>query len=457
VIQLHRCCKHLRLLTRTDPTLWRSLCAYQAALDHAHDSSPGVPTILSNGDDLRGVIARWPLPEEEDIDWYREYKFRHAPLHMRWLSPETEEVKGMTALRTTNTHKQFILTPLDDGSLTIWSSAFNVARSKPGIIYDVAAPTSRKSFELGDNIVASPELDKIFVAADSTLVELSLTTLQAVTTTKFPFSISTLSSDLPKPEHPLTVGTTLTLHLHDSRAGASRMHAPLFQPSPLAILHHPNDAVYVAGRFPSILCYDRKMWPRLTGTIHSGGRLCTLAANGYDGLLAGGEYNGRGTLESYSVNPGATGGTIRQKNRQSTARGKVLAVATHGARTISCDAEGLVTWFERDCRNVVRRAEVRDDDHRAVPGLWGWVAEGPGSGPVRKVAVLDDEEDVVAVWAGDRLGVLVPGTNRNKDDDHERRMSTEGLMHRDMMLRMRQALQAQADEVRFLGALTGMA
>jgi hypothetical protein len=396
---------------------------------------------------------------------------------MKWISTPEEEVKGLTSITTGNTHKHLLISPLEDGIVNIWDSKNErpIARSRPSVLSTPPPPASRKSriMELGDNVVASAELDKIFVAADSTLIELSLTTLQKISSTKYPFSISTLSSEVVLP-HPLTIGTTLTLHLYDSRVGSSYgtpsvdlppltfpenygQHAPLFQPSPLAILHHPNSHIYIAGRFPSILCYDRAMWPRLQGTIHSGGSLCTLAADGMDGLLAGGTYNGRGSLESYNLTPNAC---IEQKrNRQSAAWGKVLSVAKQGTRVISADSEGTISWFERDCRYVVRREELHDPEARAEAGVLWDGRPDDGSGPVRKVVVMDKGEEGLGVWLGDRVGFLSPGADDEDSGSDSDIIMVEGreeIMESQMAERMRRMLREQADEARILGSLAGL-
>ncbi|KAA8893048.1 hypothetical protein FN846DRAFT_788470 [Sphaerosporella brunnea] len=469
VIPLHSTCKRLRSLTRSDPTLWRNLCASQAILD---STAAEAYTHFSRTDELAVVIDSWPYT---DVDWYSEYKFRHAPLSTRWLSPLEDEVKGLAAITTNNTHKHLLISPLEDGAVSIWSPSTgeNVARSSAGVLHTPLPPASRKSriAELGDNAVASAELDRIYVASDSTLIELSLTTLQVVSKTKFPFSISTLNNQVVLP-HPLTVGTTLTLHLHDPRTphiAASAdlpenytLHAPLFQPSPLAILHHPNDSLFVAGRFPSILCYDRAMWPKLKGALFSGGSLCTLAADGMHGLIAGGTYNGRGTLEAYDLLSGSK--EARQKNRQSAAWGKILSVAKQGTRVVSCDSEGTISWFERDCRYVVRREEVFDPDAGPPQGTLWSSATDEGCGPVRKVAVMDSEDGVeegLGVWAGERVGVLAPVKEEKDvdelDDDLVLVESREDIIESEMAERMRLALHAHANELRILGSLAGLA
>lgn len=135
---------------------------------------------------------------------------------------------------------------------------------------------------------------------------------------KFPFSIAVISE--AKYTTPITVGTNLSLHLHDPRAnllhsassdtlervddiehlpGAltskgivnpqPKNYTPLFQPGPLSIVHMPTSQdcwdtsgdIYVAGRFSNILNYDRRYFPKLRSTIFSGARLCSMTSIPY--------------------------------------------------------------------------------------------------------------------------------------------------------------------------------
>lgn len=179
------------------------------------------------------------------------------------------------------------------------------------------------------------------------LVEVDLETLSAVNHERFPFSITALSE--AKHPVPLTVGTNLSLYLHDPRArrlsgpadagsgriesydtqfgslGSERsrsldfrsllnpepspLYAHLHHPGPLSILHLPssgsewdgNGDIYVAGRFPSILNYDRRYFPRLRGTIHSGARLCSMASLPYPFASMEKDLARRGELSTEQV------------------------------------------------------------------------------------------------------------------------------------------------------------
>lgn len=367
-----------------------------------------------------------------------------------------------------------------------------------------------------------------------------------MSTHRFPFSIQTLSQT--SHPHPLTVGTTLALHLHDPRVAVpastvtlsgdypstilldderveSRLqpshpfrsnyhsHATLFQPGPLSILHSDppyaksggDGEIYVAGRFPSILCYERRMWPKLRGTIHSGGRLCALAKipstvsyqispsglSGWDDthqpegdeqkariqvtLLASGEYNGRGTLEIYPLHtpsfprthslpagthPAATDAT---KNRQTASRSKILTLASHGARIVTGDGDGVVKWVERDGRTVVRAhlIEAPEKKKHSSGGLWGSgetvgaAGRIPGHSPaggeaVRKIIVAKEGGEELVVWAGDRVGVLGSFSNAEVEEDKGGRGEEEMETY---LEKMREALQRQAAEVRIMAGL----
>ena len=146
------------------------------------------------------------------------------------------------------------------------------------------------------------------------LIEVDLHRLEVVSRESFEWSITTLS-----PVHqgvPLTVGTSLGVHLHDFRARASPSHdvvervddaphwdendvlkaifdpkplppyASLSQPTPISILHLPqsgspglvSDDIYVSGRFSNILHYDRRKFPAIVSSIYSGALIKSLSA-----------------------------------------------------------------------------------------------------------------------------------------------------------------------------------
>jgi len=255
--------------------------------------------------------ANWdPSFPNEKVNWYDEYIARNAPISTSWFeqprnreSAEKEylEVRGM-ALYTPEPGNTMIVAPLDDGSIVIWDLGGThsrkgsiVARSKAGLISmdtDPQTPGRERSKMISTGVTECIAVDSVtrraYVAVQSCLVEIDLERLVTVAQENFPFSITALS-DANHPV-PLTVGTNLSLYLHDprtTRAGQSFSHieqvetqtnpreptaldfrsllspdpnpeyAPLYQPGPLSILHMPsggdewngNGDIYVAGMY----------------------------------------------------------------------------------------------------------------------------------------------------------------------------------------------------------------
>ncbi|KAK1088243.1 hypothetical protein LTR48_001759 [Friedmanniomyces endolithicus] len=370
-----------------------------------------------------------------------------------------------------------------------------------------------------------------YFAVQTSLHEVDINTLQLVSTKHYPWPITALSE--AKNITPLTVGTNWTVHLHDPRDSAltsphpnptrellnpnttTSSHATLAQPGPLSILHDPspNPSIWLAGRFTSLLHYDRRFFPRLLNTLHSGARIASLASLPYPlipqsldlirnpetglsalvaarsapgtTILAAAEYKGKGSLELYGlprVQP--------YQNRQTASASKLLAVAPHGGRIVFSDGDGNLKWVERDGFSHVRTfninealpnvsggeggQEVSGDDAGAY-GIWSSTAgEMPGQGDiVQKITPMhpvsasstgtgaasglgerqrqDVNQSNLLLWTGDgRLGVLGFGPGNPLGEDQWRE---EGDAERQYGMAMRRALERNADEVRFVRGL----
>jgi hypothetical protein len=271
------------------------------------------------------------------------------------------------------------------------------------------------------------------------------------------------------------------------------------EPGPLSILNHKEHDILLAGRFPSILLYDRRCFPRLQSVLHSGARLSSIAtipyppkalqsATGPDTtLVAAGEYGGRGSLELYSLPP-ARGAPTRLsdvnehmqpspepnsespevaadnqdephqqysfKNRQEASSAKLLSVATQGTRIVFADAEGGLKWVERDGRGLARRWNV--NSYIATPTGGALSSEHVA----RKIVPLDTgrPDGDLLIFTGDRLGIV---TTKPQFEDHEElvRAFEDGVDVREREERdkvdeysrtMRLALEGQADERRWM-------
>ncbi|PQE20253.1 F-box domain-containing protein [Rutstroemia sp. NJR-2017a BBW] len=522
------------------------------------------------------IMANWdPSYPTERVSWYDEYIARHAPISTSWLqqprnqdSPSHEhlEVRGMGLyIPQGESNATMLVAPLDDGSICIWDISVNaakkgsiVARSKSGILsYDQGTEDSRseRSKMISPGVTECISIDNIlkraYVAIQNDLVEIDLETLQSVNRETYPSTLTALSE--AKHPTPLTVGTNLSLFLHDPRqkknAGsldtAERLdsfdgrfestnngfnfrnffdpkpintHAVLYQPGPLSIVHlstsgdewNGNGDIYVAGRFPSILNYDRRNFPKIRGSIHSGARLSQIAVLPYPfasmdkdlarrgelsieqalqaktrpgkTLIACGEYNSKGSLEMYGLSPDPlltnissthSAGRLQDstmKNRQTSSSSKLLSVANHGTRIVVSDGGGNLKWFERDGFTEARRWNIAHGSVEAPRGIFGTLGDSymdSGSGDIAvKIQTTGPgrsdhpvNQDDLVLWTGDKLGLLnfstKPGFTAESFEENAR-TEEEALKEKEERTHaatMRRALELQANEVRYVRGL----
>ena len=271
------------------------------------------------------------------------------------------------------------------------------------------------------------------------------------------------------------------------------------EPGPLSILYQGPHEILIAGRFPSILSYDRRYFPRLQYAIHSGARLSTITSlpvpprgagtnsSATATLIAAGEYGGRGSLELYSLphvkqdqrrdsgdyglSPvsGQLGTMDREhaldnafsehdyrfsyKNRQAASTSKLLAVATQGTRIVFSDAEGGLKWVERNGIGLVRRWNVNAFDMDQAGGRL------VGEQVVRKIVPLSAGESEqgtrgdgdLLIWTGETVGIVSTKPQKpTTDTPSESGADTPEEQGAEYSRQMRRALERQADEARWM-------
>lgn len=461
--------------------------------------------------------------QSAQLSWYGEYVARNAPLTLSWLQPPYRQ-DGQPGRQETETRGldcfgdlgERIIAPLDDGSVCIWDigrdvDAFNdrngrmMARSKAGMLSangpakaSLPEPASSNRRFTSNGIVECVSVDaprnKAYFAAHHGLNEIDLETLQLTSYHRYPAPISVLS----KADHPtpLSVGTSLSLHLHDPRmpgklyssASSERLDTfamlpnldsnvqhdfrgllsadrPIFSdsvkyPYPLSILHLPSsNALHVAGRCPSIFSYDRRTFPKLASTTHSSASLCCLTSSPShesNEFIACGEYKSKGSLEIYRIPNSSDSRAPAAKtiNRTSASSSKLLSVAAHGTRLVFSDANGMLKWVENDGSTLVRRWNInrlhQSASHR---GVFGGIDDGEDN-VARKILPLHaGSRSELAIWTGEKIGIVGfrknprfgPWQDQDQDNEGREERELEGLYGE----RMRRALERQADEVRF--------
>ncbi|KAI0521515.1 hypothetical protein F5B22DRAFT_595211 [Xylaria bambusicola] len=502
------------------------------------------------------IAANWdPTFPGEKTSWYHEFIQRNAPVVTNWFerppaldgpAEEAVDVRGAALYEPYKTENQlFAVSPLDDGSICIWDVKGSkvkkgsiLSRSRPGVLWHTQGTSSgnvsNQSVDRG--IIECVSVDSsrraAFFALGNNLVEVDLQTQRVIATTNFERVVMTMSA--ANPTVPLTVGTFNGLYLHDYREKnvlrnqqeevvdpfptqspnlssilgdwqPLPLYAALAQPGPQYIHHMDrpgqrdelSDDIFVAGRFTSILHYDRRMFPSIMGSLHSGGRLCSLTSLPYPfssvdsdlrrrlelteeqvtksknttggrTLIACGEYNTKGSLEIYGLTSTLEeGGEMyisydsTMKNRQTASSSKLLSVINHGNRIVFADGQGYLKWMERDGFTEVRRHKIGKVEKVTHRSLFGAM---PGSDDIARKLLsartaagngICNDDDIL-IWTGETLGLISfsSGSGSSPEDFVENTRTPEEMAAEEeeqvYAERMRLALERQADEVRFV-------
>ncbi|KAI0204647.1 hypothetical protein F4808DRAFT_448774 [Astrocystis sublimbata] len=485
------------------------------------------------------IAANWdPTFPGEQTDWYTEFIQRNGPVVTNWFERPESDVRGIALYKPSETEAHlYAASPLDDGSICLWDVKGSrakkgsiLSKSKPGLLWKAipSAESSTPFIDRGiieciginsDKHTASVVVENRYSLL-SDLVDIDIQTMTVISTTPFEGMITAISAAASTV--PLTVATANGIYLHDLRTG----HAPrqghqervkpsssgvgfasrMWQPGPQHIHHmdssgqpgQVSDDFFVAGRFSNILHYDRRMFPSIKGSLHSGGRLCSLTSLPYPfssidsdlrrrlelteeqvreskrscgrTLIACGEYNTKGSLEIYGLSSEHEGPdrncvsyNSATKNRQTASSSKLLSVINHGNRIVFSDGQGYLKWVERDGFTEVRRHKIgkaeTEDNNRSLFGT------SPGSDDIArkllstrmgtKVGAGTANDDDIVFWTGETLGLInfTSGAGFSPEDFAENKDESEGMAaeeERKYAKQMRLALQRQADEVRFV-------
>ena len=336
-----------------------------------------------------------------------------------------------------------------------------VAKSLPGILFAPGDSGSSGNKEqqirsaMTDTSAAElVSIDSVrmrgYFAVQNTISEVDLATLQLISRHEYPFQVMVLSE--AKVPVPITIGTSKTLHLLDircrnvkessllsisdtettitntftTRTTGMKSLSPVTNlleldssrgilptADPLSIVHlyrsvdnqYDNNDIWVAGRFASLLKYDRRFFPRFSESIYSGASLSSICALPYplipsnmnlvenpsipisalqrarsmsgQTLVAVGEYKLKGSLELYGIKPSSTNnelsmgtsgsdsggigdgeGNYAIRNRITASSSKLLSVTAHSACIACSDGSGYIRWMERDAFMPIRKYEI---------------------------------------------------------------------------------------------------
>lgn len=469
-----------------DPVLWRQrlyrktdICSKRQNFLALKTTAP--PTTETD----RFTIDHWdPRYPDEDLDFYREYVRRKAPVRsINWLplpkharrSKGTIEATGLNAVHDQDGQVQRLITPLDDGSICIWDlsrhgckTIMNLgARSTPKLL---VPGQGRSQSNPVNNIAVDSRHNHAYVAQQNLIHQIDLNTLQSVRIRAFPQVITAVSEY--NAGMPLAVGTADSLYLCDSRA-QDPMTAHLSNHGELqAVVFEPrSDALWVAGRFSHINVLDNRFFPRVRGYVPSGGQISSLSILPYphlphldastplslrldakhrshaSTLIAAGSYKGHGSLELYGVTPESPAIVTKSYNRHTASNSKLLSAVPHGASIAASTADGRIAWFERD--GSALRTTTLPEDEMAKKLL-------PMTGP--ECTSTTGAADALFMWTAEgRVGVLTfGGCGVEVEEEHDERDNDSNESDEEERLhaeRMRRALEAHSHEARFLRGL----
>jgi len=333
----------LLAMTGTEVLDQSDLMGYDASSDGAGSLEQSATRQLDDRAQRLQDMVNWdPTFPTEEVSWYDEYIQREGPASINWLETPRMSERGAEAIIEAHgvalyspfggndgLGTMLAVAPLEDGSVCLWDvkgtrgrQGAILTKSQPDILFidGPGAQNKKRSKMIDSSIADRVSVDnfnhKAYIAVQSHLIEVDLNRLDVVSRESFEWSITTLSSV----DHgvPMTVGTSLGIHLHDFRARAKTPHsraehldtqqwnehdvfksifdpkplppyASLSQPTPNSILHLPrpgsedlvSDDIYVSGRFSNILHYDRRKFPAIAGSIYSGALINSMTALPY--------------------------------------------------------------------------------------------------------------------------------------------------------------------------------
>ncbi|KAG8624402.1 hypothetical protein KVT40_007469 [Elsinoe batatas] len=425
--------------------------AFTTLEDQSRARARGANTKEGTEPERNRYLTSWdPRYPGEELDYYQEYIHRHAPIApVTWLDFPRDRINGTAwdhvatgigMLRDVDGQVQQMVTPMDDGSIAMWTVDTRTdadtqaevrltTRSSSGLLTGLAEGMDRASVATDSKTIMTEvgavecvSIDAMhkrgLFAVQQSLQEVDLNTMQVISSQAYPFAITALSEVCGSA--PITVGTTSTVHIYDSRiaqayqpsddsikteliGGPTATHAVLTQPGPMSILHHQDDSIWVAGRFTHMLNYDRRFFPKLLGTIHSGARISSLAALPYPHIsrdldvlsnpdttmaslksaksatgttfVAAGVYKGKGSLELYGWSPSDSGASgllsSKYQNRQTASTSKLLSAIPTGAHIVMSDSDGNVKWFERNAHHRIRTFNINETDQATTAPEYG--------------------------------------------------------------------------------------
>ena len=252
-------------------------------------------------------ISGFDLEDVQDnaLHTFPERDDEHAQHSRRSHSSFDKEISSNSysifSLDVLNYDRGLVVGTADDSTIRIW----DVNRSKN--ISDFAVVDNHLKDCSSSDVRVQHQTGKLWVSANNILQEWDMGTFQKLSEISYDNTITTLSPD--SQSNSVFISTPGFLHNIDTRVNIKSIEiasspTALIPGYALSILPHSfrsPHSVSLSGRFPSIITYDLRNFSKALYSIYSGAHsLCSLLdLPKQEGIVASGEYNGRGTLEFY--------------------------------------------------------------------------------------------------------------------------------------------------------------
>ena len=412
---------------------------------------------------------------EGHVDWKAEYIARNADISITWLPNQQIQTKysfgDVQSVGSCN-HARSLVTAFEGGKVGLWNiDHYLQSHKRPhvdlsgvspaSILYTTPDETPHVVPNYTESVTVDDQQRKALFSSGTSIVGVDLLRLQRTECFRYSSTVTALSATTPGV--PVTLATEDGLHLYDARTdhrGAVTASTAPYTPKILTILHRGPYAIHVAGRFPSIVTYDRRFYSSVHSTIHSGAQALTSLRDiapsqrhPHGTILAAGLHEGQsehGSLELYhqesSLRNDIPVTYVANRNRLTFQQRKLLYAIPHGNRFVCSDSHGSLNWVERDGTPIIRRWDITGAPTSRVEHM------------ARKLICLgDDPNDPradLAFWTGSAVGVL--GFGRHRFEEHEAEAGdcvaadNAAEAYRDIM---RTALHRDAQELRVLNML----
>ncbi|KAK7204277.1 WD40-repeat-containing domain protein [Myxozyma melibiosi] len=362
-------------------------------------------------------------------------------------STPSEDNLSIFSIDMLDSSRGLVLGTADDATVRIWNVSDSSCDEKS------VAQTREPELDAAANSIVKVDATqgRIWISADNVLQEWDINTMQKISQFSLANNIAALSpSSISSTLLVATQGSVRSIDIRSPQRSQLLASVPGY---PLSLINpsFSPTSISVSGRFPSILTYDLRNFPTLLHSEYSGAHSLSslLALPSHNGILAAGEYNGRGTLEFFSPSDPQT-----WVNRYSASRSPLLCLAQPSWTNeivFSGSADGAIRCFDvsRDGSHV-RELIGPDTDlplhvstRDSFSGDGIEILNSPATSDLIMISqIIPYSSHECALLVDGKLKILDTG-NKSEREEGEREVSDEEIVQMQMDRYIRRAVRKE--------------